>query len=249
VIDLHSHVLPGLDDGVRSLDEALDLARQAAAEGIVGLAATPHVREDYPTTADQMEAGVEELRRAVGEAGIPIEILHGAEVAVDLLSSVSDELERLTLAQSGKYLLLEMPYSGSPVLLEPSIKALLARGVTPILAHPERNPDVQDRPERMRSLVELGALLQVTASSIEGRFGKNVLTAAERLLRLGLVHLLAGDAHGPHLREGGLASAASALDDPALARYLTVEVPTAIVAGEELAPLRRRRRLHFRRRH
>ena len=233
VIDLHTHVLPGLDDGARSLAEARVMALDAAAQGVSVLAATPHVRDDYPTTPEAIEDAVAELRDDFAEQGIPVEVLHGAEVALDLLWMIPPEdLHRFTIAQNGRYLLLEVPYRGWPLAFESAVVRLLELGVTPLLAHPERNPEVQDRPDRVRAVVEAGALLQVTAASLEGSRDRAAQAAAMRLLELGLVHVVASDAHGPHIERGGLGDAVAALDDAGLARYLTVEVPGAIVAGE-----------------
>jgi protein-tyrosine phosphatase len=233
VIDLHTHVLPGLDDGTRSLAEARALALDSAKQGVSVLAATPHVRDDYPTTPQMMEDAVAELRDDFAANGIPVEVLHGAEVALDLLWAIPPEdLPRLTIAQTGRYLLLEVPYRGWPLAFESAVRRLVELGVTPLLAHPERNPEVQDRPDRVRAVVEAGALVQVTAASVEGARDRAAQAAALRLLELGLVHVLASDAHGPHIARQGMADAVTALGDPELARYLTVEVPGAIVTGE-----------------
>jgi protein-tyrosine phosphatase len=233
VIDLHTHVLPGLDDGTRSLAEARELALEAAEDGVTALAATPHVRDDWPTTPGTMEDAVAELREDFARHGVPMQVLHGAEVALDLLWAIPPEdLPRLTIAQTGRYLLLEVPYRGWPFAFESAVTRLLELGVTPLLAHPERNPEVQDRPDRVRGVVEAGALVQVTAASIEGSRDRAAQAAARRLLDLGFVHVIASDSHGPHIARQGMADAAAALDDPALAKYLTVDVPGAIAAGE-----------------
>lgn len=246
MIDLHSHILPEVDDGVRTLEQAHELARQAAAEGIEAIAATPHVRNDYPTTAERMERGVRELRADFAAAGIPIQVLHGGEIALDRLGDIPpDELRRFTLAQTGRYLLLECPYSGSPIALTPAVRALTAEGLTPLIAHPERNPEVQARPARLEALVELGALVQVTAASVDGRLGRPSRAAAFALVRGRLAHVVASDAHGPHVREAGLTAAAEALGDEALAHYLATESPRAIVAGETVRPPPRLRRRRF----
>ena len=179
MIDLHSHILPGIDDGARSLDEALELARQAAADGVTTIAATPHVRSDYPTTAEQMESGVVALRGELARAGIPVDVVHGGELALERLGELTDDdVRRFSFGQSGRYVLLECPYFGSPLELVPAIKALLAGGLTPLLAHPERNPDVIERPERVAALVELGVLVQITAGSVVGDFGRPPRIAA-----------------------------------------------------------------------
>jgi protein-tyrosine phosphatase len=233
VIDLHTHVLPGIDDGARSLGDSRAIALDALAEGISVLAATPHVRGDYPTTAETMEDAVADLRADFAEQGIRVEVVHGAEIDLSLLWAIPPEdLGRLTLAQTGRYLLLEFPYRGWPLALETSVKGLVRLGVTPLLAHPERNPEVQDRPDRLRGLIEAGALVQVTAASLEGGRNRAAQAAALRLLELGLVHVLASDSHGPHISREGLGAAVRRIGDPELVRYLTVEVPGAILAGE-----------------
>jgi protein-tyrosine phosphatase len=236
VIDLHSHILPGIDDGARSLDEARDLARQAAAEGVTTIAATPHVRSDYPTTAEQMESGVAAVRAELTRAGIPVEVVHGGELSLQLLGELTeDDLRRFSFGQMGRYVLLECPYFGSPLELVPAIKALLAGGLTPLLAHPERNREVQANAALVEAATRVGALVQVTAASLDGTLGRQVRRTCERLLELELVHVLASDAHAPATRTG-LSAAAASLRDEGLARYLTHDVAAAIIAGEEIPP-------------
>jgi protein-tyrosine phosphatase len=235
VIDLHSHILPGVDDGARTLEEARDLGRLAAEDGVEAITATPHVRADFPTSVERMERGVQELRGDFARHDVPVRILEGGEISLDLLWEVPhDDLVRFTLAQTGRYLLLEFPYRGWPLALESAVPALVDGGLTPLLGHPERNPDVQDHPERLGSLVEAGALVQVTAGSLAGSLDRSSQATAQKLIRLGLVHVLASDSHGPHIREGGMAAAAEAVGDPELARYLTQEAPAAIIAGNSL---------------
>jgi protein-tyrosine phosphatase len=232
VIDLHTHVLPGIDDGARSLADSRALALAAADEGVSILAATPHVRDDYPTTADEMEEAVAVVQADFAAQGIPVEVLPGAEIDLSILWAIPpEELHRLTIAQTGRYLLLEFPYRGWPFALDSAVTRLVRLGVIPLLAHPERNPEVQDRPDRVQSLVEAGALVQVTAASLDGARDRAAQAAALRLLDLGLVHVLASDSHGPHISREGLGAVARSIGDPELARYLTVEVPGAIVAG------------------
>ena len=248
MIDLHSHILPGLDDGCRTIEDARGLARLAASEGVTAIAATPHVRADYPTRPERMEERVAELRRDLAEQGIPVELLHGGEIAVEMLPRLSeDELRRFTIAQSGAYLLLEFPYRGWPLELEQRVFELRASGLTPLLAHPERNGEVQADPTRLAETVRAGALVQITAASLDGRLGRSSREAAGRLLELRLAHVLASDAHTPEIRAAGLAAAVESLTDEALARYLTVEAPASIVAGEPVPepPSRKPRRRRF----
>jgi protein-tyrosine phosphatase len=249
VIDLHSHVLPGVDDGARTIEDSRELASKAASEGITAIAATPHVRHDYPTTPDRMEAEVTALRRDFSEQGIRVEILHGGEVDLQAMRALSqDDLRRFTIAQNGRYLLVEFPYRGWPLDLEQTLFDLALSGFAPILAHPERNAEVQAEPGRLSPFVDRGGLVQITAASLDGRIGRRSRQAAQELIEAGLAHILASDAHLPEIREVGLAAAAEALDDE-LARYLTQAAPSAIVAGEAVPPppARRRRRRFLRR--
>jgi protein-tyrosine phosphatase len=251
VIDLHAHILPGFDDGVRSLEEARELARAAVREGVTAIAATPHVRSDYPTTADEMERGVAELRRAVADAAIPLELRTGGELALERLGSLlPDELRRFALGEGRRYLLVETPYYGWPIGIPDLFFRLRAAGVTPILAHPERNGEVQASPERLGDAVELGALVQVTAALVTGQLGRRARARAVRLIGLGLAHLLASDAHGPSTRAVGMSAAARALGDDTLAEWLTRAVPAAIVGNwpipDRPGRVRRRRWLRLR---
>jgi protein-tyrosine phosphatase len=234
LIDLHSHVLPGLDDGARDLDGALAICRAAAEDGIDVLAATPHVRaHDYPTTADQMEAALAELSAAA--EGI-VRLVPGGELDLEELSRPVDELRRFALAGNLRYLLVETPYVGWPLDIADRFFDLRASGITPVLAHPERNGDVQAQPELLEPLVATGTLVQLTAASVDGRLGGRTRACARALLDRGLAHLLASDAHAPSVRAIGLRGAAEAVGDDALARWLTEGVPRAIVDGTPLPP-------------
>ena len=235
MIDLHSHILPGVDDGVRSLAEAEELARAAVACGVTAIAATPHVRDDYPTTPDRMEAGVEGVRHHLARAGVPVDVLVGGEVALDRLERLpAEDVVRFTLAGTGRYLLVEFPYYGWPFGLENQLRRLVGAGITPLLAHPERNPEVQAEPQRLERLLRMGVLAQVTIDSLAGRFGRRARRAAGALVDLELLHVLASDAHSPGSYSLSPAELANAVGNRRLARYLTVEAPAAIAAGEPM---------------
>jgi protein-tyrosine phosphatase len=237
VIDLHCHVLPGVDDGVRTLEEAVELARAAEADGVTAIAATPHVRNDYPTSAETMEAKVAEVNDAVREAGIGVEILPGGEIAIDFLAELEgDGVFRFGLAGNPKLLLLEFPYYGWPLNIADVVFGMRARGVVPLIAHPERNAEARESPERLRALADGGAYFQITAASLDGRLGRTTKGAALRLVELGLAHVIASDAHHPGIRATGMTAARAALGDDALGRWLTKDVPAALVAGEEPPP-------------
>jgi len=235
-----------VDDGPATIEESLEIARRAAADGVRVIAATPHVRDDYPTEAATMERLVGELRAAIHEEGIPVDVRPGGEIAIDWLDRLSDEdLSRFGLGGSPRYVLLEFPYAGWPLSLHEWVFRLVTREITPVIAHPERNADVQHDPDELRPLVDAGALVQVTAASLDGRIGRSSREAAFTLIDRGLAHLLASDAHTPDVREAGLLGAVEEVGDAALARWLTLEVPMAIVTD---APVPRRPETRKRRR-
>jgi protein-tyrosine phosphatase len=249
VIDLHSHILPGVDDGAQSIEDSVEIASAAVADGIDVIAATPHVRGDYPTDVETMEALVAELRAALVEEGIALDVRTGGEIALEQLERLSsDELRRFGLAGNQRYLLVEFSYYGWPLGLPDVAFELRTLGITAVLAHPERNAEVQAEPERLRPLVDAGVLVQVTAASLDGRIGRRAQSAGLQLVETGLAHLIASDAHSAGVRAIGMRAAAEAVGDADVARWLTSEVPGAIVSGAPLPPRPERRRRLFARR-
>jgi len=238
VVDLHSHILPGVDDGARSLEESVEIAIAASHDGTKVMAATPHVRDDFPTAVATMERLVLELNETLLEKGVELRILGGAEIAISSLKALdADELSRFGLGGNPHYLLVEFPYFGWPLSLETEIWNLGERGITPVLAHPERNPEVHFDPSMLAPFVAAGALVQLTAASLDGRLGRRNKRTAHRLVAVGCAHLIASDAHWPGLRRAGLSSAAAAIGDPRLANWLVHEVPTAIIENNPI-PIR-----------
>jgi protein-tyrosine phosphatase len=233
VIDLHSHILPGLDDGAATASDSLALARAASSVGVTTIAATPHVRDDYPTSPDEMEQGVKALGQALADAGIAVEIAVGGELSLDRLDRLAEEdVARFSLGGTGRYLLVEFPYYGWPFTLEAQLRRLRGQGLIPVLAHPERNPEVQQAPHRLERLRRGGALAQVTIDSLTGVLGRRARRAARDLLEANAVDLLAFDSHAPAAYSLDAAGLADAVGDRRLAHHLTVDVPAAILAGD-----------------
>ena len=241
-IDLHAHLLPGLDDGASTIAATVELARELRDAGARVAAATPHVSGRYPTTPAQLEDGLADARAALAEAEVELELVQGAELALDRLDALDDEtLAAFALGPGRRYLLLEFPTDAWPEALPPRLEDLWQRGFGAVLAHPERNQLVQAAPQRLAGLVDAGALVQLTARSLRSRRGA-ATAAAQSLARSGLAHLLSSDVHRPGAA-GSVEAAAALLPDP-LVGWLTRDVPEAILAGEQPPPrprLRRRR--------
>ena len=241
MIDLHSHLLPGIDDGAPDLEHALELARAAADQGTRVLAATPHLRADFPDVRpEELASRCEEIRASIAEAGIELEVVQGGEAGVMwAVNAGDDELRAGSYGARGTDLLVETPYGPLNDTFEQLLFKLPERGYRLLLAHPENNPTFQRTPERLHELVERGVLLQVTARSLirpDRRKGPRPL--AESLVRDGRAHVVASDAHsGYQLRPPALgagAAAAAELVGAERARWLVEDAPAAILAGEPL---------------
>lgn len=240
MIDLHSHVLPGIDDGAQDLDQSLELARAAAADGTTTLAATPHCREDHPRVRPaELQSRCESLNQRLAEAGVSLEVVAGGEVDLDWVDRASeDDLRLVSYAQRGSDLLIETPYGRLEPSFEERLEQLGGRGFRILLAHPERNPTLREDPARLTELVRRGILLQLTARALvpgEGRSGSR--SFAMDLLEQRLAHVLASDAHSAGLpappdMSGGVAAAEPVIG--ARAEWMVTDVPAAILAGDEL---------------
>jgi protein-tyrosine phosphatase len=232
VIDLHCHVLPGIDDGPKTMRDSLALCRQQAQLGIRTVVATPHVNWDWPGNTPAVIAGlVVEVNAALAQEGIDVEVLPGAEVALTRAIELSDdELRQLRLG-GGPWLLLEPPHSpAAGAGAEASIVSLLHRGHRLLIAHPERCPAFLADREGLERLVMGGALCSITASALTGRFGRDVKKFAVGMLEDGLVHNVASDAHGPDLRRApGLAEHLQEAGYGDLAPWLCQDVPRALL--------------------
>jgi protein-tyrosine phosphatase len=238
MIDLHCHVLPGVDDGARSLDEALSMARIAVADGIQRLVATPHQIGWDGAKCRAIAAQVENLQRELNTCGIPLTLASGVEMylVLDLLQESGNE--RAHTLNRSRYILLELPLTDYPLYTDEVIFALQLRGLVPILAHPERNAAIQDDPNRMLRLVERGVLGQLTASGLLDSADRRIRLTAERLLERGLAHVLATDGHdaaqsAPRLAEGVRAAARIVGRERAVA--MVTEIPEAILADREIS--------------
>ena len=238
IIDLHSHLLPGIDDGAKDLTHALELARKAESEGITHLLVTPHYKNgQYTNMASDIVKSTEALQDAIDKAGINLTIFPGQEVRIhdDLLDSIRDnDVQFLDL--NNRYLLLEFPTPYIPDYTETLIYELVHRGITPIIAHPERNHVIKENPNKMLSFIDQGCLGQVTAASYMGVFGEELAQISKDMIAHDLVHVISSDAHGIGLRDFYMKDAYEKLENEfgsSKVKQLT-ERAKAIVNGEEI---------------
>jgi len=225
MIDLHCHLLPGVDDGAVDLPASLAMARIAVADGIKVVACTPHIYPGmYENTGPAIRRAVAELQSRLDEAAIPLRLTYGADTHItpDLVAGL--RAGRVPTLHDSRYFLLEPPHHVAPPLLAETVFDLLAAGYVPVITHPERLNWIEDRYEILVELARQGAWLQVTAGSLTGRFGPAACYWAERLLDEGWVHILATDAHGVNRRPPLLAEGQRAAE-----RWLGVEEAVCLV--------------------
>ena len=241
VIDLHCHLLPGLDDGPTSMPEAFAMARVAAASGTTTIVATPHIDHRWGVRPHDLPRRGAALADALAEEGIELELRTGGEIAISRLADLSgEELDGLRLGD-GRYLLVESPMNPADADFDVLLLKVQERGESIVLAHPERCPLFQREPERLARCVEAGMLCSITAGSLRGDFGERVRRFSLEILSEGLVHDLASDAHDHLSRTPSLAGAVEAVEDDlpgvsAQAEWLTSVAPAAILAGKRPPP-------------
>jgi protein-tyrosine phosphatase len=197
MIDMHSHILPDLDDGARDLEESLEMIEIAFEDGIRTMVATPHMLHGaFPVTVEAARQRHGVLTEAVRERGLDVEILLGAEIHldVDIVGSIRSG-QALPLGEEGRTILLELPTTSIPTGTEDVIFEMQTEGYTVVIAHPERNDELAGNLVRVERLRDRGILMQVTARSVTGGFGLRARRAARKMAKLGLVDVLASDAH------------------------------------------------------
>lgn len=244
MIDLHCHVLPGVDDGPRELEDSLALCRASAKLGVTKIVATPHVSWEYDNTAADISGRCVELNAELAAAGIDLTVMPGAEVAISKAVELDDEELRALRLGGGPWLLAEPPFTPSAAIgLEAMIHSLRSRGHQLLIAHPERCPAFLENRARLKLLVDDGSLCSVTAGALVGRFGKHSRRFAEDLIAEGLAHNVASDAHGLGRRPPGMAKEIRTAGLASQTAWLCQAAPQAILAGTALParpPIERR---------
>jgi protein-tyrosine phosphatase len=237
LIDIHCHLLPGLDDGPSTMDESLALAKWAVDRGITHSVVTPHIHPGrWSNEALNIRASVDGFRKALADKGIPLNIGMSGELRVGLeaLQMVANHQVPFLGKWNSRYvILIEMPHSHIPAGMAQMIRWLMQRNIHPLIAHPERNKDILRHVEKIQPLVDAGCLFQITAGSIAGRFGSTARERAVQILERGVVTVIATDAHNlkrrpPSLDEGR--DAAAVIVGEAMANKLVVHNPWKIAS-------------------
>ena len=239
MIDLHTHVLPGVDDGPASMEETIQLARVARRVGIDTLVATPHVSAELPTSPETVRRGVEEVNARLADEGVPVTVVAGGEIDIAWSATLEQaELDALRLGD-GDWLLMECPLSQVVGPFWLVLRDLEAGGFGIVLAHPERSPAIRRNPDLLTDLLSTGMLSSITAGSLLGRFGEEVRRFAFGMLEQGLVHNITSDAHDPVRRPPELRQARRLVEaefpgTESLTGWMTRQLPAAILAGRPL---------------
>ncbi|GAB6179476.1 exopolysaccharide biosynthesis protein [Desulfotomaculum defluvii] len=239
MIDIHCHVLPGLDDGPQALEVSLQMTEMAVKEGITEIVATPHcIPEVFFNEGKAVLSKTREFQEILDAKGIPLRILPGMEVHLTLdvparLSSGS----ALTVCDFKKHMLLELPLNSVPAYAGQVIFEIMLKGIKPIIAHPERNKEIAENPRVLHELIEKGCLVQITAGSLTGRFGSTIQELTQEFLSLGWVDFIASDAHDTIRRPFQMKEAwarAKELVGEERANQLVIGNPTKLINGEAI---------------
>ncbi len=231
MIDLHCHILFGVDDGPQTLDDSLALARALVVDGITTVVSTSHIL-DPPLSMQVIKEGIKTLEQEFSARGIDLKLLPGGENHY----SLSIEEMRGHSINGSRYLLLEFPHNNLPSVAGDLVFTLRSAGLIPIIAHPERNGTLLRDPELLSPLIDQGALAQLTAASLAGDFGSPVHQCARYLLRKGLVHFIATDSHGADWRVPRMTAGvkeATKLIGRAAIQQLVVENPLRVVEDRD----------------
>jgi len=242
LVDIHCHMVPGIDDGSKSWDQSLAMAEIAAADGIETIVVTPHQMGNYGHNRGQsIRSRTAELQQLLEDHRVPLKVLPGADVRIEpgMIEKLQSG-EVLTLADHRKHVLLELPHE-LYFPLEDVLESLQRVAMVGILSHPERNQGLLKQPRLVESLVEHECLMQITCSSLLGTFGPAPQQMSEWMLEQGLAHFLATDAHGPNARRPLMRRAfdrAGEIVGEEIATDLCCRNPAAVAAGQDIEATR-----------
>ena len=238
MIDIHTHILPGVDDGPKTIEESIEILKKAADKGIKTIVATPHVL-GVPSENDnqKVKGAFNRVKKAIIREGIDIEMSLGAELFIcPELSQMIKEHKEFTINNANKYVLLELPMQEVPIFTEQIIFELQLQGITPIIAHPERNLEIQKDSNMLFDLIQKGVLTQLNSGSLIGIYGKKVQETAKTLLYHNLVHMIGSDVHaisnGYSLCPG--VNVAAEVVGIKRANEMVTSIPEKVITGQEI---------------
>ncbi len=237
MIDIHCHPLAGVDDGPETVEVSVEMCRMAASDGITHLVATPHCNYEYEFDPEENQKKLAELQSAVGDSP---QLLLGCDfhLSYDNLRLLTEDRRKFAINRTS-YLLVEFGNQFIPEQIEQALYEIQVAGLTPILTHPERNPVIARKPELLNQWVSRGCLVQVTAQSYTGGFGRGAARLSEMWLDQNLIHFFATDAHDLKFRPPVLSAChkkLAAAKDEALAELLLSKNPQAVIQGVPLPP-------------
>lgn len=236
MIDLHCHMLPGLDDGPCDLETSLEMARMAVADGVTTVACTSHILPGlYPNTAAGLLVAMDNLRTALRQSNIALDLVCGADAHMDVQFTEKLARREIPTLAGSRYVLVEPPYHVAPIRMEQFFFQILLAGYVPILTHPERLRWISERYSMIERLSRHGVWMQITASSLTGSFGRDPRYWAERMLDEGRVQVLATDAHDTHRRPPNLSKgwqAAATRVGEHEATHLVLTRPRGVIENE-----------------
>lgn len=253
MIDLHSHILPGIDDGSPDMATSIAMARMAIDDGIKVMACTPHFLPGlYDNIASDVLLRIEALSHGLSEQSIDLVLVAGGDIHVrpDFVEAI--KTKRVLTLNGSRYVLLEPPHVIMPLRLEDLISSLIAGGFVPVITHPERLGWIEQNYAAVARMVQSGAWLQITAGSVTGRFGKRAQYWTQKLLEDGLVHIMASDAHNLGSRPPRLSHAVALVAQqigPLEAQKLVFDRPLAVLHNQavEIAPTHLQSNTHWKR--
>jgi len=241
MIDIHCHILPGLDDGAKSMEQALEMARMAVGDGIKIIVATPHLFKNRIVNFKDLndkKTIIQALilfREKLAEEGIDLELFPGCDFPLNYEAlQLLDDGEVLTINDSNHYLLLELPDTSLPPAIDDICFHLKSKGLTPIITHPERHFIIQEMPQKLGRLMDLGCLVQMTGSSLTGGFGGSIRKLSRKLVKKGYIQVLATDSHNTSSRPPLLQAAVrelAGLVGESRAQDMVVTLPEKIIKG------------------
>lgn len=239
MIDIHSHILPGIDDGASNWEQSLTMARVAVEDGITEMVCTPHwVLGKYENTRPVILEALAEFKNRLAEQNIPLTVFPGAELRLDIsLPQRIKDGELLTINDGGSYALIELPEEALPKNLEEFFWQLQLKNIKPIIGHVERNSALHQDPERLYRWVETGILTQITAASVLEEFTIDIRNFAIQLLERRMVHMVVTDSHGLRARTPKLSDAYKVIGDimgQEIAHDMTHEIPKRIIQGKSI---------------